>query len=114
MYVVAIHAAAREVVIGTREELLGRGVMAREVNWLVPSPPSPGTLVHAQVRHRARAARAEVLRASDDLVELALDEPISAITPGQSLVMYDDDRVLGGAVIDCARGTRLPLPVRAA
>ncbi|HET7584079.1 MAG TPA: tRNA 2-thiouridine(34) synthase MnmA [Gemmatimonadaceae bacterium] len=114
MYVVAIRPAERTVVIGTRDELLGRGVIAGEANWHTPSPPAPGTIVHAQVRHRSRAARAEVLRASAHEVELALDEPLAAITPGQSLVMYESDRVIGGAVIDAALGTRRRLPVQAA
>jgi tRNA-uridine 2-sulfurtransferase len=51
------------------------------------------------------------VRVELDEVEIALDEPVSAITPGQSLVMYDGERVLGGGVIE--RGARM-LPVRAA
>jgi len=47
-------------------------------------------------------------------IELALDEPVSAITPGQSLVMYDEERVLGGGLIERAQGRRSALPVRAA
>jgi len=54
------------------------------------------------------------VRLDDDEIELALDEPVSAITPGQSLVMYDGDRVLGGGLIERGHGLRAPLPVRAA
>jgi len=113
MYVVAIRPERRAVVIGSRQELLGRGVVAREVNWLVDAPPAAGAPLQLQVRHRARPAPAELLRAGADEIELALDEPVSAITPGQSLVLYDGDRVLGGAVIERATGAR-GLPVRAA
>jgi tRNA-uridine 2-sulfurtransferase len=49
-----------------------------------------------------------------DEIELALDEPVAAITPGQSLVLYDGDRVLGGGFIEAARGGRAGLPVLAA
>ena len=118
MFVIAIHPETREVVIGTREELLGRGVIAREINWLVDDPPAIGSHVQLQVRHRATAAPAEVLRLDGDEIELALDEPIAAITPGQSLVIYDAERVLGGGIIESAlgaRGTsRASLPVLAA
>ena len=114
MYVVEIRPAERAVVIGPREELLGRGVVAREVNWLVDLPPAVGDRVEVQVRHRGVPARAEVVRVDDDEIELALDEPVAAITPGQSLVVYDRDRVLGGGIIETARGRRAALPVLAA
>jgi tRNA-specific 2-thiouridylase len=110
MFVVAIRPDDRAVVIGPREELLGRGVIARGLNWLV-DPAIVGARVSIQVRHRASAAAAEIVRLDGDEIELALDEPIAAITPGQSLVMYDGERVLGGGFIE---GSRRALPVRAA
>jgi tRNA-specific 2-thiouridylase len=113
MFVVAIRPSDRAVVIGPREELLGRGVVARSVNWLVDAP-RVGERVSLQVRHRAPAAAAEVIRLEDDEIELALDEPVAAITPGQSLVILDGDRVLGGGLIERTAGRRLPLPVHAA
>ena len=113
MFVVAIRPEDLAVVIGPREDLLGRGVIARSVNWLV-DPPTVGAMVEVQVRHRAPPARAEIVRVEHDEVELALDEPVAAITPGQSLVVYDGERVLGGGLIERARGTRAMLPVRAA
>ncbi len=114
MYVVAIRPADRAVVIGTREALLGRGVVARSVNWLVDDPPGVGAQVSVQVRHRAAPAPAELVRRDDDEIELALDEPVAAITPGQSLVIYDGERVLGGGFIERAEGQRTGLPVLAA
>ena len=110
MFVVAIEPATRAVVIGPREELLGRGVIAREVNWLV-EPPDVGVEVAVQIRHRARAVPGVLVRLAGDEVEVALDEPASAISPGQSVVMFAGSRVLGGGVIE--RGRRA-LPVRAA
>lgn len=112
MFVVAIRPAERAVVIGPRAALLGRGLVAREVNWLADAP-APGARVLVQVRHRAPAVPAELLRRGDDEVELALDAPVAAITPGQSVVFYDEERVLGGGVIERAAGMR-GLPVLAA
>jgi tRNA-specific 2-thiouridylase len=114
MYVIAIRPDSREVVIGPREELLGRGIVAREVNWLVDRPPEVGGRVLVQVRHRAPAAAAEIVRLDGAEIELALDEPVAAITPGQSLVLYDGERVLGGGFIETSRRTRASLPVLAA
>jgi len=54
------------------------------------------------------------VRVADDEIEIALDEAIAAISPGQSLVMYaDDGSVLGGGIIAAARTTRNPLPLLA-
>lgn len=112
MYVVAIRPADRAVVIGPREELLGRGVVAREVNWL-SDRPTLGTRLRVQVRHRAPAVAGELVRLDDEEIEIALEEPVAAITAGQSLVLYDGDRVVGGGVIERS-GTRSELPVLAA
>src|SRR5688572_27359194 len=114
MFVVAIRPETRAVVIGPRQELLGRGLVAREVNWLCEGPVTVGSSLFVQIRHRAAAAGAEVIRVGSSEIELALDEPIPAITPGQSVVFYDGDRVLGGGVIEASRGQRLALPVLAA
>jgi tRNA-specific 2-thiouridylase len=113
MYVVDIRADERAVVIGPREELLGRGLVARELNWLGEAP-TIGSRVAVQVRHRAAPAAAEIVRLTSEEIELALDEPVAAITPGQSLVLYDGTRVLGGGIIESARRARAPLPILAA
>ncbi|MFL5467535.1 MAG: aminomethyltransferase beta-barrel domain-containing protein, partial [Gemmatimonadaceae bacterium] len=113
MYVIAIRPQQRAVVIGTRDELLGNGLIAREINWLVDAPVV-GQRVSVRVRHRAPLARAEIVRLDRDELEIALDEPVAAITPGQSVVLYDRERVLGGGFIDAARQQRTSLPVLAA
>ena len=57
----------------------------------------------------AAPAAAELIRVSPDEIELAFDQPVSAITPGQSLVMYDGERVIGGGLIERARRGSLPV-----
>lgn len=111
MFVVALRPEDRAVVIGPREALIGRGVVARGVNWLVEATPSVGDAVQVRIRHRAAPVPGTVLRVDGDAVEVALDAGVSAITPGQSVVLYDGDVVLGGGVI---AESRRVLPVRAA
>jgi tRNA-specific 2-thiouridylase len=114
MFVVGIRPAERAVVIGPRDELLGSGVIARELNWL-SDPPSIGAAVTVRVRHRSAPAAAEVVRIDGDESELALDEPVAAITPGQSLVVYGGRRVIGGGIIErSGAARRAELPVVAA
>ncbi|MBX9927839.1 MAG: tRNA 2-thiouridine(34) synthase MnmA [Gemmatimonadaceae bacterium] len=110
-YVVAIRPATREVVVGPREALLGHGVIVRGVNWLVADVPSVGSRVQLRVRHRHTPTAAEIVRFERDELELALDEPVAAIAPGQSLVLYDGTRTLGGGVIEAARRARGVLPL---
>jgi tRNA-specific 2-thiouridylase len=116
MFVVEIVPSERAVVIGPREALLGRGLEARELNWLVSQAPTVGASVQVQVRNRAKPSPATIVRLDATGIELALDEPIQAISPGQSLVLYDGDVVLGGGVIE--RGLRATptrrLPILAA
>ncbi len=98
-YVVEIRPDTREVVIGGADDLQGWSVGLDEVNWLA-EPLAAGDHCQVQARHRARAVPAVVVEAGDGQLRLALDEPIRAVTPGQSGVLFDAaDRVLGGGVI---------------
>jgi tRNA-specific 2-thiouridylase len=92
-------------------------VIVSGVRWLVPDEPRAGDRALVRVRHRATLARAEFVRVDGDEVEFALDEPIAAITAGQSLVAYTDSgRVLGGGFIasntPAVRRRELPVAAR--
>ncbi|MCC7055108.1 MAG: tRNA 2-thiouridine(34) synthase MnmA [Gemmatimonadaceae bacterium] len=103
MFVVAIRPQSREVVVGPRESLLGRGLVARGVSWMCAAPLVVGDRVQVQHRHRAVPVGAEIIRVEGDEIELALESPLSAITPGQSVVLYEGERVLGGGFIEVGR-----------
>ena len=79
MFVVDIKPATRTVVIGPREALLGRGVEARELNWLV-DPPAVGAQVSVQIRHRSRPVLATITSLSAEAIELSLLESAAATT----------------------------------
>ncbi|MGI9041369.1 MAG: tRNA 2-thiouridine(34) synthase MnmA [Gemmatimonadales bacterium] len=98
-YVVAIRPERREVVIGTAEELGGHRVRLEELNWLA-QPLELGESCEIQIRYRALSVPATVVGGGGDALELALELPVRAITPGQSGVLYGaQGRVLGGGVI---------------
>jgi len=99
LYVVAIRPETREVVVGSSTELFGHELSLQEVNWMA-EPLSPGDAVWVQCRYRARAVPGMIAAQGDDRIALRLAEPVRAITPGQSGVLYDGgDRLLGGGVI---------------
>ncbi|MDQ6719033.1 MAG: tRNA 2-thiouridine(34) synthase MnmA [Gemmatimonadota bacterium] len=108
LYVIAIRAEDRAVVIGPKEELLGATVTARELNWLADTP-SVGARVAVRIRHRAPLAPGEISHISDDEVEISLDEPVLSIAPGQSLAIYDGEKMLGGGLIEVPARRQLPL-----
>jgi tRNA-specific 2-thiouridylase len=98
-YVVAIHPEQREVVVGGAEDLAGHRVELEELNWLA-APLEVGDRCEVQIRYRARGAPATVLERSRDRLNLALDTPVRAITPGQSGALYGPgEQLLGGGVI---------------
>ena len=107
MFVVAIDPEERAVIIGTADELLGHEVVLEEVNWLSGQPLVQGETCDVQVRYRAAAARATVAqtKARGRQVTLRLDEPVRAITPGQSGVLYRGAQVLGGGIIGSPRSS---------
>jgi tRNA-specific 2-thiouridylase len=104
LFVLEVRPDAREVVVGPRDALARDRVRATEVHWLA-APSRPGDAVTVQVRHRAAPVQATVTRA-DDVLEVALATPVQGVAPGQSLVLYDGDRVLGGGVIGEAERLR--------
>ena len=108
MYVVGIRPDERAVVIGPRAELLGRGVVAREMNWLVEPPAVGAQRQRAGAPSRARRRRRRSSACDGGEIELALDEPVAAITPGQSLVLYDASEysAAGSSKPRAARGRR--------
>ena len=73
---------------------------ASGVNWIAVDPPVSWMPVTAQIRHRHRPGAARVLAVDDARAELTFDEPQTAITPGQAVVFYDGDVVVGGGWID--------------
>jgi len=99
MYVLALRAADQRVIVGPRSALERSTLTASGVNWILPRPERPRR-VTAQIRHRHPAAAALVTALDRDRAEVAFDVPQVAITPGQAVVFYDGDAVVGGGWID--------------
>jgi tRNA-specific 2-thiouridylase len=98
-YVLEIVPETHDVVLGEREELLAPALIASRVNWLI-DPPAKALRCGAKIRYRHQVAQATVIPHHRDEARVEFDEPQSAITPGQAVVFYEGNRVLGGGWIE--------------
>jgi len=97
-YVKEIRPRANEIVVARKEDLYSREVIARDVRW-IGGEPSQEREVVAQIRYRHRAAPGVLRIVGPGKIRFRFHEPQWAITPGQAIVCYDGDRVLGGGWI---------------
>jgi tRNA-specific 2-thiouridylase len=103
-YILRIVPEDHTIVVGDREELLAKGLIASQVNWLLDGPPSDPLQCMAKIRYRHTPASAVVRPLPDARAEIEFEDAQSAITPGQAVVFYDHNRVLGGGWIGHAIG----------
>lgn len=99
LYVTELDAARNRVVVGEVEDLFSRALIAAELNWIAIDTPAAPLVVRAKVRYGAREGRATVYPLRGGAVKVVFEEPQRAVTPGQSVVFYDGDSVVGGGII---------------
>jgi tRNA-specific 2-thiouridylase len=99
LYVLDIDAAAHRLTVGTAADLERDRLIATDVNFIACEPPREPLRVQARIRHGHRPAPAVVRTRGDGAAEVVFEEPQRAVTPGQSVVWYRDDLVVGGGVI---------------
>jgi tRNA-specific 2-thiouridylase len=98
LYVIELRGDQRRVVVGRDDDLRSRALRAHRLNWIAFESLEGRMRVRAKIRHRHEAAHAEVSMDGDD-ASVIFDEPQRAITPGQAVVFYDGDVVVGGGWI---------------
>jgi tRNA-specific 2-thiouridylase len=98
-YVIELRAQENTVVVGTREMCHSTGLTAERSNFLC-LPEEVPERVMVQVRYRQRPVAARFRAGDDGTFSLEFEEPLFAVTIGQSAVLYDGDRLLGGGVIN--------------
>jgi tRNA-specific 2-thiouridylase len=97
-FVTAIDPGRSLVIVGSEEDLLADELWAEDVNWVAGEPPPSGTAVEAKIRYRTPAAPAEV-HPEGDGARVSFRRPQRAITPGQAVVFYQGEEVVGGGII---------------
>ena len=96
LYVVGIDADKNRVVVGDRDDLEAQGLIAEAVNILSQELPPK---IWAKIRYGQKEAPCRVKFCKDKTLEVIFDQAQEAISPGQSIVLYDNDIVCGGGII---------------
>lgn len=99
VFVTDIRTDTNEVVIGDSEDVFSRVLYADNVNYMAVEDIEDGAHAYAKIRYSHKGASCIVNKCGDGRLKVIFDEPQRAVTPGQAVVFYDDDIVLGGGTI---------------
>lgn len=100
VFVVEIRPETNEVVIGDGRDVLTDVLRCRKLNWMaIEGLEGQEREVTAKIRYSHRGAPCTIRQIGEDLVECRFHEPVRAVTPGQAVVFYEEDYVLGGGTI---------------
>ena len=99
LYVVDLDPERNTVRVGEVADLERARLVATAVNFIACEPPTSPLRVEAKIRHSHRPAPATVCALAVDTAEVIFDTPQRALSPGQSVVFYSGDVVIGGGVI---------------
>ena len=98
VYVIDKNPATNTVTIGEADRLLAAGLEADQTNWHVDSPTGP-MRCQVKIRSMSQPAPATVIVTGDSTLRVEFDEPMSAVSPGQAVVCYAGDELIGGGWI---------------
>jgi tRNA-specific 2-thiouridylase len=99
LFVVGKDAPRNALIVGTRELLGQRELVARDVNWVSGVPPAAAVPAGVKIRYKAAPVPAEIRPLGNDEAAVHFHEPVYGLTPGQGAVFYDGDICLGGGII---------------
>lgn len=100
MYVVAIDRVRNAIIVGSKEDVYRDELIAADINWISMESPKQPLELKAKIRYRHREADAVITPVSKGEVHVKFSRPQMAITPGQAIVFYHKDTVVGGGTIE--------------
>lgn len=98
-YVIKINPEKNEIVAGTKENLLAKELIAYNTNWFFSFEEIAKKPIFAQIRYKSKATQCSIFPEENSMYKVIFHETQEAITPGQSIVFYNNDTVLGGGII---------------
>ena len=99
LYVIRMEPESNRIVLGHEKELYSQKLTAHKPNWISGKAPRGPVTPTAKIRYKSKEAEA-ILVPRDDSVDVHFTQPQKAVTPGQAIVFYNADEVLGGGIID--------------
>ncbi len=99
LYVLEKDAANNRIILGSNEDLFTTTVEAKDLNWIACDGITEPTRAAAKIRYKHREQMATVEMIGEDRARITFDEPQRAATPGQTVVFYDGDTVVGGGTV---------------
>ena len=98
-YVLGFDLENNSVIVGEEKDLSCKGLIAEDMNWIAFPTLETEIDVSFKIRYRSKEAKARVIPGGNGYVFVWFNEPQKAVTPGQAVVFYDGDVVLGGGWI---------------
>jgi tRNA-uridine 2-sulfurtransferase len=98
LYIIRIEPESNRIVLGPEKELYSRTLTARDLSWISGEPPREPITTTAKIRYRSKEAEVTLVF-KDGSVDVHFAQPQKAVTPGQAIVFYNGDEVLGGGTI---------------
>lgn len=112
IYVTRLDPDRREVVVGSEESLLKKEVIADHLVWGGEGQPQAPIRVQAKIRYRSSAGEGTLAPLPGDRVQILFDDPQRGVTPGQSVVFYRGEEVIGGGmIVDTQAAGRLKMNI---
>jgi len=102
LYVLEILSAGNTVVVGTNNQLFQKRLLASRINLISAERLEERLLVKAKIRYKHQEAKARLVPLDSGQILVEFEKPQRAVTPGQSVVFYDRDIVVGGGIIEKA------------
>ena len=99
LYVISIDPNKNAIIVGDKDLLYCKRLTAKAMNWVSVSGITSGIELMARIRYLHKEVRAFVSPLNNDMVSVEFYEPQQAITPGQSVVFYENENVVGGGII---------------
>ncbi|MCB1061065.1 MAG: tRNA 2-thiouridine(34) synthase MnmA [Calditrichaeota bacterium] len=104
LYVTRIDPATDRVFVDYDENCASSQAFGHDTNWVSIAEPKEPVRCDVKIRYRSDAVSATVTPLAGNCVKIEFDEPVRAVTPGQSAVFYREDYVLGGAILSGTEG----------